>query len=145
MCLQSQEPPCCISQGILSSSINQIMQATIWCSAFSNCLGLGYLLPYVWIFSSAFFFTSFIFQNFFPMFFPQSNLLRGYIRIVQGELKIALCQSAKIALSHSFYSEKLVPCLFIQELYSTLLVYPLSVTGLLSFSLGFLDNLEVIP
>lgn len=90
-------------------------------------------------FQSSFFLYLIYILKFIPNLFPTKHLLHGHIRIVQGDLSNPLCQSPK-TLSLFYYSQKLVPCLFIQELCSTLLAHPLSITGLFSFSLGLLDN-----
>lgn len=83
----------------LSSSINQKMQATIWCSVFSNCL--CYLLPYVWIFSPAFFYLIYI-AKFLPTVFPTKHLLNVHIRIVRGnpinDLTVSVSKNSIISL-----------------------------------------------
>jgi len=82
-------------------------------------------------FTPAFFSTSFKSQIFFPVIFPPKHFLNVHIRIIWGNSSNALTVAvSEKALSPSSYL--LVPCVFIQELHSTLLTHPQSGTGLVS-------------
>lgn len=90
MCLQSQEPPCCISQGIFVKFYKSNNASNNLAFCIQQLFRLSAIL-YLY-FQPIFFFISFIFQNLFPIFSLQSIY---YMRTSEfyRELLLILCVS----------------------------------------------------